>query len=205
MNQTLPAFQFTSTCSSQSMAFFQKGETILSLHDHTGRVGILIEGEANVIAVDENGKEFLLELLSTGDCFGEPLMSPVAVDFYQVQAATACTVAFINYDRVVYDCHNHCINHANLVKTLMLIISKRSQELSAKTIILSQGSIRGKLYAYLQYHKALYGIDEFEIPVSLSRLSEYLASDRTALMREIRKMNNEGIISSSERKFKILK
>ncbi|MBQ9939608.1 MAG: hypothetical protein IJO96_08785 [Oscillospiraceae bacterium] len=40
--------------------------------------------------------------------------------------------------------------------------------------------------------------------MSLGSLSEYLCVERTAMMREIRKMNEEGIIESNRRQFKLL-
>ena len=42
--------------------------------------------------------------------------------------------------------------------------------------------------------KELKGNDSFDIPVSLSDLADYLSVDRSAMMREIKKMKNENII-----------
>ena len=45
--------------------------------------------------------------------------------------------------------------------------------------------------------------DEFEIPLSLSDLADYLSVDRSAMMREIKKMNQEGLIVSKGRSVRL--
>ena len=44
----------------------------------------------------------------------------------------------------------------------------------------------------------------FEIPMSLAELAEYISVDRSAMMREIKAMKNDGIINSRRREFKLL-
>ena len=44
----------------------------------------------------------------------------------------------------------------------------------------------------------------FEIPMSLAELAEYIAVDRSAMMREIKTMKNDGLIDSRRREFKLL-
>lgn len=40
--------------------------------------------------------------------------------------------------------------------------------------------------------------------MSLAELAEYIAVDRSAMMREIKTMKNDGIIDSRRREFKLL-
>ena len=85
--------------------------------------------------------------------------------------------------------------------------TQRSQELSLHINILGQPTTRKKLLTYLQFIQAGSGAGEgepFEIPMSLGSLSEYLCVERTAMMREIRKMNEDGIVESNRRQFKLL-
>ena len=48
------------------------------------------------------------------------------------------------------------------------------------------------------------GRDVFELPFSLSYLAEYICADRSAMMREIRKMSDEGLIRTDRRKIELL-
>ncbi len=192
------------SCISQMTVHFEKGQTILTMGDNNGRVGILLSGEAHVSAIDENGNEMVLELLSRDDCFGEYLMMPSVSQFFLVIADSNCTVNFINFKNVLFHCRNNCENHANLVRELLLMTARRAQTLSLHTSILSQHSIREKLTMYLKVQEDLMGPGPFTIPMPLSKLSDYLSVDRTAMMREIRKMNDEGLIASSGREFEFL-
>ena len=44
---------------------------------------------------------------------------------------------------------------------------------------------------------------EFELPMTLSSLADYLSTDRAAMMRELQKMRADGLIQSSGRKFEL--
>ena len=192
------------TCVSQMTVHFEKGQTILTMGDNNGRVGVLESGEAHVSAIDENGTESVLEVLYKDDCFGEYLMMPTVSQYFYVIADSDCTVNFINFKHVLGSCRINCENHAALVRELLLMTARRAQTLSLHTNILSQHSIREKLLMYLKCQADLMGPGPITIPMSLSKLSEYLAVDRTAMMREIRKMNDERILKSSGREFELL-
>lgn len=199
---TNPIFEHCK-CSTGKPVTFSEGQTILTIGDGNGRVGILMDGEAHISLVNKDGSDVLIEVLSVGDSFGEYLMMPVVTQYYEVIADTDCSVSFINFKNILNNCRPECQNHADLVKALLLLTSKRAQDLSLHTNILSQKSIKNKLMLYLASLRSLYACDEFEIPLSLSRLASYLAVDRSAMMREIKKMNDEGLITSSNRVFSL--
>ena len=49
------------------------------------------------------------------------------------------------------------------------------------------------------------GSKHIKLPLSLTDLADYLSVDRSAMMREIKSMNDEGMISSKGRDVVILK
>ncbi len=185
-------------CRSQSVSKFKKGETILSTLDDTGRIGVLQSGEAHVVQVDSNGNQSILEFLASGDSFGEYLMGPSVKAYNTVIADTDCVVIFINFRNVIFNCKGHCENHAELVKTLLLLSSHRAQMLSVHVRILSAHTTHDKLLLYFKNEAALMGSHEFHVPISLTRLADYLAVDRSAMMRELGKLKKEGIITKTD-------
>jgi DNA-binding MarR family transcriptional regulator len=83
--------------------------------------------------------------------------------------------------------------------------ASHSREQSVRMNILSRRSLREKLMAYLSFQQMyVAGMDEITIPLSLAALAEYLCVDRSAMMREIKRMNDDGLICSQGRKFTIL-
>ena len=67
--------------------------------------------------------------------------------------------------------------------------------------VLSRRSIREKLLCYFRQMTEISGEDSFTLPFSLSTLADYIATDRSAMMREIKRLKEEGIVSSNGRKF----
>ena len=71
--------------------------------------------------------------------------------------------------------------------------------LTEKVDILSHRSIRGKLMSYFRIQSTKQGSLTFDLPFSLLKLANYLCIDRSAMMREIKKMKEEEIIELNGR------
>ena len=88
-----------------------------------------------------------------------------------------------------------------------MMAAQKSQELSLHISLMHQNTIRQKLLACLNYigsstEKRSDG--SFDIPIPLAELAEYLGVDRSAMMREIKAMKNDGLISGNRREFIVL-
>jgi CRP-like cAMP-binding protein len=66
--------------------------------------------------------------------------------------------------------------------------------------VLSRRTIRDKLLRYFALQCGAAGIGSFHLPFTLSALAEYISTDRSAMMRELRKLREEGIVEISGRK-----
>lgn len=190
-------------CESQTVDRFKKGEVILTIGDHSGRVGVILEGRAHIATLDAEGRDSILEFLMIGDSFGEYLSLPLGSQSCNVMADADCTVMFISYDNVVNNCKDGCQNHTELVKMLLLLTATKVQTLSLHVNVLSQRTMRKKLMTYLEYQaKGQTGEDHpFRIPMTLVNLADYLGVDRSAMMREIHNMNRDGLIKSRGKTF----
>lgn len=194
-------------CFKPSFKNYKAGETILSYSDNPEQVAVLLSGSAKLYFSDIEGDYGLLETYEEGDLFGDVFSLPLNGYEYTVTAVTDCHVVFISYQHILHPCCHVCEHHSQLISNLFLMTTQRSQELSLHINILGQPTTRKKLLTYLQFIQAGSGVHEgesFEIPMSLGALSEYLCVERTAMMREIRKMNEDGILESNRRQFKLL-
>ncbi len=194
-------------CFKPSFKNYKAGETILTYSDNPEQVAILLQGSAKLYFSDIEGDYGLLETYEEGDLFGDVFSLPLNGYEYTVTAITDCHVVFISYHHILHPCCHVCEHHSQLISNLFLMTTQRSQELSLHINILGQPTTRKKLLTYLQFIQAGSGAGEgdfFEIPMSLGALSEYLCVERTAMMREIRKMNEDGILESNRRQFKLL-
>lgn len=195
-------------CFKPSRKSYKAGEIILTYDPGFPKnIAILEKGYAKLQILNEEGDIFLLEHIREGDLFGELFSLPLATFEYLVTAETDCYVMFVDYQHIIKPCENLCNHHSQLISNLFIMAAQKSQELSLHISLMHQNTIRQKLLAYLNYigsSKEKKTDGSFEIPMSLVELAEYLGVDRSAMMREIKAMKNDGLISGNRREFIIL-
>ncbi|MBQ1516915.1 MAG: Crp/Fnr family transcriptional regulator [Clostridia bacterium] len=193
-------FSDLNNCESKKYEIFEKGDIILSLSGSSDLIGLLLEGKACIMCIDENGHESISDFLTVGDSFGQYIIMPLESVEYIVVAESKCKVLFVNYTNVINNCKHNCENHSELIKKMLMFTSQRAQYMSLHINILSKKSLREKLLAYFEYlRQTSADHSEVRIPITFDRLASYLGADRSAVMREIRRMNNDGLIISDGR------
>ena len=81
-----------------------------------------------------------------------------------------------------------CVNTVNKVSDLNLRIE-----------LLSKKTIRDKLISYFRILSEKNFSKTFTLPFSLTDLADYLSVDRSAMMRELKSLKNEGFIKKSDK------
>ena len=165
-------------------------------------VGIIERGSAALIRIDAEGVSTVMEELGAGGVFGKTLaFAGAGHDSLEVVCRTPCDVLFIDYPHILKRCENACMHHSLLVQNMLRLMSDKAQGLSMRVDVLSRRSIREKLLCYFRQMTEAGGEDSFTLPFSLSTLADYIATDRSAMMREIKRLKEEGIVYSNGRKF----
>lgn len=188
---------------------YKKGETVCHYGNGSDRIGIVLSGRAAIFRTDYNGYESLLENLPEGSVFSE-LMSyaKTAEDSILVRCMTSSEIAYLDYDRLTScpsDCKLPCAESSALRNNLLRILIERSRILSERVEVLGCHSIREKLLCFFRLHLDGKETGKLQMPFTWIELSQYINTDRSAMMREIKAMNNEGIISSSKYTVNVLK
>ena len=164
-------------------------------------VGIVERGSAALIRIDEEGVATVLEELGPGGVFGRDLaFGASGGDSLEVVSRTGCDVLFIDYCHLLKRCERACTHHSLLVQNMLKLIVDKAQKLSQRVDVLSRRSIRDKLLCYFHQLSEKAGSSTFTLPFSLSTLADYIATDRSAMMRELKRLREEGIIRSEGRK-----
>lgn len=168
----------------------------------TDVVGIVERGAASIIRIDEEGVATVLEELNTGGVFGRTLAyAGSGRDSLEVVCRTPCDVLFIDYPHIVKRCERACLHHSLLVQNMLRLMADKAQDLSRRIDVLSRRSIREKLLCYFHQLAEKEGSDTFTLPFSLSTLADYIATDRSAMMRELKRLREEGVLRSDGRRF----
>ena len=79
-------------------------------------------------------------------------------------------------------------------------MSKKLIELNGRVEVLSKRTIREKLLGYFNLMVKGKTNRYFYLPFSYTELADYLAIDRSAMMREIKNLKEEGIVTINSRK-----
>ena len=168
-------------------------------------VGIVERGCAALIRIDEEGVATVMEELGPGGVFGRTLaFAGSSGDSLQVVCRSSCDVLFIDYPHILKRCEHACNRHSVLVQNMLRLMSDKAQALSQRVDVLSRRSIREKLLCYFRQLSEQAGSNTFTLPFSLSTLADYIATDRSAMMRELKRLREEGTIRSDGRQFTLL-
>ena len=175
---------------------FQPEELIYDFDTGRRTVGVLATGSAILERVDQRGDRTILEHLQPGGVFGEMLMfENVAGDSITVVAERPCRVWFMAADQVTKRCENACDHHSRMVENMFHLVADKATALSERVEVLSRRSIRDKLLCYFSLLAAKTGGNGVTLPFSLSALADYISADRSAMMRELKKMRDEHLLS----------
>ena len=165
-------------------------------------VGIIERGGAQLIRIDEDGISTVMEELGPGGVFGRTLaFAGSGEDSLEIVCRTPCDVLFIDYAHLLKRCENACTHHSILVQNMLRLMADKAQALSERVDVLSRRSIRDKLLCYFRQLSDKAGEKTFTLPFSLSTLADYIATDRSAMMRELKRLREEEIVASDGRKF----
>ena len=212
--ETSPLFQDISyeeysrllTCFQAVQKSFRSDDLIYDFSSpQNDAVGIVERGCAALIRIDEEGVATVMEELGPGGVFGRTLaFAGASGDSLQVVCRTPCDVLFIEYPHILKRCEHACNHHSVLVQNMLRLMSDKTQALSQRVDVLSRRSIREKLLCYFRQLSERAGSNTFTLPFSLSTLADYIATDRSAMMRELKRLREEGAIRSDGRQFTLL-
>ena len=188
------------TCFQAVSRSYRPDDVIYDFSSSQNVVGIVERGEAALIRIDADGVETMMEQFRVGGVFGKTLdFSGSRSDVLEVVCRTPCEVLFFDYAHILKRCERACTHHSVLVQNMLRLMADKAQALTERVDVLSRRSIREKLLCCFAQQRDKAGSDTFRLPFSLSVLADYIATDRSAMMRELKKMREEGLISTDGR------
>ena len=180
---------------------FNRGEIITRGSSVNNTMGIITSGTAYLVTTNLDYQRRIIDYYQSGNIFGKYFFPNSEENLYYVIAKTNCSVDFVKYNRLITCCGNNCAKHVQMIDHLIMVTTRKQL---MHIDILGQRTLRSKLTSFFEYVKLQKNSKSFTIPLPLSDLADYLAVDRSAMMREIKKMNEENIICSDKRKFTLL-
>lgn len=193
------------TCLGSYTRTFAKSQMIYLESNEIRSVGVVLNGTVHMLKDDAMGNTTLFSYIRSGELFGETFACGSSLSSrVSFMAATPCTVLFLPFNKVINSCSMACIFHHRLIENMMRLISEKNVMLMDKIDVTSRKTLREKILCYLSIQKEQSGCPDFVIPLSRMELAEYLCADRTAVSRELAKMQADGLISYDRNSFHLL-
>lgn len=186
-------------CKLSEIKEFEADEVITTFLVRRNQFCILVEGEAQLITYDKDGNKKILYYYRKNDTFGEALFKVYMNRELFVLAKKKCKVLFYPYDLAEH-CTNTCMYHIEILRNLPDLILHSIAEQNFRMILLTHKSVRDKLLTYFNSLTIENNNKTFDLPFSLTDLADYLMIERTAMMREIKRLKDENIIKKNKNK-----
>lgn len=177
---------------------FKKDMTILGTARNENLLGIIVYGHVQIIKTDYNGNVTIIEKLYDNDIFGN-MISNISNIEYQVVTKEETKIILIDYDRILTNLRQNS-SYYQFIQNILKIISDKVNKQNERIELLTEKTIRNKLLKYFQILNPNNITKIIYLPFTYKELAEYLSVDRSALMREIKNLRDEGIIETKDKK-----
>lgn len=181
---------------------YDRGEIITICSPENDIIGIIKSGIAYLSTINSEEQRRIIDYYMRGNAFGKHFLPDTEEKLFYVYAKTKCTVDFIKYKKLITCCEKNCSKHVMLINQIMMTTARKSL---AHVDILCQRTLRSKLMSFFEYLESEEKSRSFTVPLPFSDLADYLGVDRSAMMREIKKLNEEKIISTDKHRITLLK
>ena len=169
-------------CFAPRVRRYARDEILLLTGYDTREVGILLEGSITAVKNTPDGASVAITVMAT----------------------TSCLALYLPYQKIIRPCAKLHSAHLQLMQNLVLTISDKYFALDRRVELLICTSLRTRISLWLleEAHRA--GSDTFTTPLTRAGLAEYLNCDRSALSRELSRMQHDGLIETWRSSFKLL-
>ena len=192
-------------CLQAKSVIYKKGDYVFREGEHIDKITVLAEGMLLVQSDDFWGNRSIVNVIRTGEMFGEAYVAPESGSLLNdVIAEEDSVVIFFDVNRILTVCSAACRFHSMVVQNLFYTISEKNRKLVQKIGHMSKRSTRAKLLSYLSEEAKRHNSSYFTIPFTRQQLADFLCVDRSAMSNELCKMRDEGLLQFNKNEFTLL-
>lgn len=183
---------------------YKKGHVLLHAGDVTERLGLVLEGSVTIESNDAWGNRTILSHVGPGQLFAETYAlledEPLLVD---VVANETCRILFLRVSSTQELMSASGAWATKITANVLMISALKNLHLSGRSFHTAPKTVRGRVMAYLNTVSLQTQSTEFDIPFDRQQFADYLNVERTALSKELGKMQNDGLIKVKKNHFVI--
>jgi CRP-like cAMP-binding protein len=183
---------------------FAKGDILKQAGDPQQTIGIMLEGEVQVLKEDYAGNRLIIGIFGPGEIYGE-VAAFAGINRWPntVVASTDGAVLYVPFIKITQPCCRVCDAHQRMIRNMLGIVAGKAMIMNNRIGFLKMKGMREKLTAFLydQYRQS--GNRTFLIPMNRSDLADFLNVSRPSMSRELGRMREEGLIDYFRSSFTI--
>lgn len=183
---------------------YGRGEFLWHAGDAVPMAGIVLSGGVDAVQYGEDGRAVLTARQEQGGVFGDLLMaagqaSPLSL----VASAEGAEVLFLPLEGILSDCGRGCACHVALRRSLLAETSRKFWQLRQRVAYLTEPQLRRRILLFLRDRRDETGSDYFRVPYSRQEMASLLGVNRSALSRELGRMQREGLLEFYRSSFRL--
>ena len=174
---------------------YERGSRFLKAYEANSNIGVIVEGEAQVLSEDRFGNEAISHNLERGAMLGSTsAILPKVPYTTNIEALTDVLVLWVPYRALLTAGPKLGRTHGIVMKNLLEAFCRKNLLMREKIELLSQKTLRERLILYLLQRERRQNREKVHVPGRV-QLAKELECNRSALTREISAMRNEGMLA----------
>ena len=171
---------------------YDKGETIFHLMENANRIGIILEGNAQVQKPFPNGSQINVSVRKAGELIGPAAVFSRSQKYpCDVVALDSATILFFQREDILLLLQKDL----RIMKNFISELATASFMLQQRLELLSYNGIAQKAAFYLLIQARQSGKNVIKIPGSVSNWAMIMNVSRSSLHRELKKLEADGLIA----------
>lgn len=178
---------------------YKSDKTILSTLKHDNIIGIILEGSVQIAYNNYNGDKTIIENLEKGDALGTMFL-PITKDDYEITTKEESKIVIIDYKNIINNNFYNYSYYCQFINNLLNLMTSKMKEKNERIELLSKKTIRNKLLEYFKIKAENRITKNIYLPFTFMDLASYLGVDRSAMHRELKHLQDEGLIEIKNKK-----
>ena len=183
----------------------QKGTVLIDTDTIVDFAGVVTAGELNTFKPDTDGRMNLIRKIHTLELFGLDIAStPSRISPLITVCATDAEIITFPYARIAEPGPIPDRLRCVMLKNILELTANENMRQLYKIDILSRKGLRERIMLYLTLQAHRRKSSELILPFNREEFAAYLCVDRSALSRELSRMQDEGLITFEKNRFRLL-
>ena len=191
------------TCFGANVRRYGKGAFLWQQGEQVSHAGIVLRGAVEAVQYRADGSVHLMARQSAGGVFGDLLMAAGQPSPVSLQATEESDVLYLPVDNILSSCSSCCPCHTLLRRNLLQEASEKFWALRQRLMYLAEPSLRARLLLYLRDEQKKAGTAVFTIPYNRQQLADFLAVNRSAMSRELSRLQDDGVLEYYRNSFRM--